>query len=110
MGCCTNLLDLCQRTGIDGSFERHADLHFFGPDGRRCDFAAAGYEGLSGGPDADGKEAAMLGAVVLAPLGGAIGALIDGPREEWKEVPLSTASAKRDARSRGISFGVGQRF
>jgi len=43
MGCCTNLIDLCRRTGIDGSFERHTDLHFFGPDGERSDFVPAGW-------------------------------------------------------------------
>ena len=43
MGCCTNLADLCRRTGIDAFFERHADLHFFGPDGKRCDFVPAGW-------------------------------------------------------------------
>lgn len=43
MACCTNLADFCRRTGIDGSFERHARLHFFGPDGKRCDFVPAGW-------------------------------------------------------------------
>jgi squalene-associated FAD-dependent desaturase len=38
MGCCTNYLDFCRRTGIDGLFTRHSRLHFFGPDGRRSDF------------------------------------------------------------------------
>lgn len=38
MGCCTNFLDFCRRTGIAGLLERHQRLHFFGPDGRRCDF------------------------------------------------------------------------
>ena len=43
MGCCTELLDFCRRTGIDGRFARHRVLHFFGPDGRRYDFAAVGW-------------------------------------------------------------------
>src|SRR5688572_6646110 len=38
MGCCTNYLDFCRRTGIDGLFTRHSRLHFFGPAGRRSDF------------------------------------------------------------------------
>jgi len=37
MGCCTNLVDFCRRTGIDRFFQRHRVLHFFGPDGRRYD-------------------------------------------------------------------------
>jgi squalene-associated FAD-dependent desaturase len=41
MRCCTNYLDFCRRTGIDGLFERHRTLHFFGPDGRRCDFSSS---------------------------------------------------------------------
>ncbi len=40
MGCCTNLLDLCRRTETADSFDRSATLHFFGPDGKRCDFTA----------------------------------------------------------------------
>ncbi len=40
MGCCTNLADFCRRTGIADCFQRHARLHFLGPDGRRADFAA----------------------------------------------------------------------
>ncbi|MEE8450843.1 MAG: hydroxysqualene dehydroxylase HpnE [Thermoguttaceae bacterium] len=43
MGCCTNLIDFCRRTGIDGSFQRHTDLHFFGPNGKRSDFVPAGW-------------------------------------------------------------------
>lgn len=39
MGCCTNFLDLCRRTGLTDCFRRDRRLHFFGPDGRRCDFA-----------------------------------------------------------------------
>jgi len=38
MGCCTNYLDFCRRTGIADLFDRHRVLHFFGPDGRRSDF------------------------------------------------------------------------
>jgi squalene-associated FAD-dependent desaturase len=41
MGCCTNWADFCRRTEIIDCFERHARLHFIGPDGRQCDFAAA---------------------------------------------------------------------
>ena len=41
MGCCTNLLDFCRRTETADGFERYATLHFFGPDGRRYDFAAS---------------------------------------------------------------------
>src|SRR5262245_33388545 len=39
MGCCTNFLDFCQRAAIANLLTRHKTLHFFGPDGRRCDFA-----------------------------------------------------------------------
>ena len=41
MGCCTSYLDFCRRTGILELFERHRMLYFFGPDGKRCDFAAS---------------------------------------------------------------------
>ena len=41
MGCCTNLLDFCRRTETADAFDRYATLHFFGPDGTRCDFAAS---------------------------------------------------------------------
>ena len=41
MGCCTNLLDFCRRTNTLDGFDRFATLHFFGPDGRRYDFAAS---------------------------------------------------------------------
>jgi len=41
MGCCTNLLDFCRRTETTDGFDRHATLHFFGPDGIRYDFAAS---------------------------------------------------------------------
>ncbi|NQU22212.1 MAG: NAD(P)-binding protein, partial [Candidatus Nealsonbacteria bacterium] len=43
MGCCTNLADFCRRIGAADGFRRDGRLHFFGPDGRRCDFAAAGW-------------------------------------------------------------------
>jgi squalene-associated FAD-dependent desaturase len=41
MGCCTNLLDFCRRTDTAGLFDRYRTLHFFGPDGKRCDFTAS---------------------------------------------------------------------
>jgi squalene-associated FAD-dependent desaturase len=41
MGCCTNFLDFCRRTGIADLFERHRRLYFFGPDGRRSDFRSS---------------------------------------------------------------------
>ncbi len=40
MGCCTNLLDFCRRTETTDGFDRYSTLHFFGPDGRCCNFAA----------------------------------------------------------------------
>jgi squalene-associated FAD-dependent desaturase len=43
MGCCTNLADFCRRTGISDCFRRDRVLYFFGPDGRRNDFAAASW-------------------------------------------------------------------
>lgn len=43
LGCCTNLADFCRRTGIADAFQRHRRLHFFGPDGSRHDFCAAGW-------------------------------------------------------------------
>ena len=39
MGCCTNFLDFCRRTGVGKLLQRYKTLHFFGPDGRRCDFS-----------------------------------------------------------------------
>jgi squalene-associated FAD-dependent desaturase len=39
MGCCTELLDFCRRTGVDDCFERTGSLHFIGPDGGQCDVA-----------------------------------------------------------------------
>lgn len=41
MGCCTNLLDLCRRTGLVDCFEHHRTLHFFGPDASRYDLAGS---------------------------------------------------------------------
>jgi squalene-associated FAD-dependent desaturase len=41
MGCCTNYLDFCRRTGIAELFERHKTLHFFGPDDVRSDFRSS---------------------------------------------------------------------
>ncbi len=38
MGCCTNFLDFCRRTGIEALFMRQKTLYFFGPDGQRSDF------------------------------------------------------------------------
>ena len=43
MGCCMSFLDLCHRTGILELFERHRMLHFFGPEGQRCDFQASSW-------------------------------------------------------------------
>lgn len=40
MGCCTHFLDLCRKTDTERFLARHRRLHFFGPDGRRRDFAA----------------------------------------------------------------------
>jgi squalene-associated FAD-dependent desaturase len=40
LGCCTNFLDFCQRTGLSPFLMRHRTLHFFGPDGRRSDLSA----------------------------------------------------------------------
>jgi squalene-associated FAD-dependent desaturase len=39
MGCCTNFLDLCERTGCSDLLVRHSKLFFFGQDGQRSDFA-----------------------------------------------------------------------
>jgi squalene-associated FAD-dependent desaturase len=38
MGCCTEFLDFCRRTGSDDCFARARTLHFIGPDGRQHDF------------------------------------------------------------------------
>jgi len=37
MGCCTNFLDLCGRTGLAAALRRDRTLSFIGPDGRRAD-------------------------------------------------------------------------
>ncbi len=37
MGCCTQLIEFCKTTGILELFRRDRVLHFFGPDGKRCD-------------------------------------------------------------------------
>jgi len=39
MGCCTNLADLCRRTGLADGFRRYRRLHFIGPGGSRHDLA-----------------------------------------------------------------------
>jgi squalene-associated FAD-dependent desaturase len=36
MGCCTNFLDLCRRTGLDDALRRDRTLWFIGPDGQRA--------------------------------------------------------------------------
>jgi squalene-associated FAD-dependent desaturase len=36
MGCCTNFLDLCRRTGLDDALRRDRTLWFIGPDNRRA--------------------------------------------------------------------------
>lgn len=36
LGCCTNLADFCQRTGIAQEFERIRTLHFIGPNKEHC--------------------------------------------------------------------------
>jgi squalene-associated FAD-dependent desaturase len=36
MGCCTNFLDLCERTGLGASLRTDRTLWFIGPDGRRA--------------------------------------------------------------------------
>jgi squalene-associated FAD-dependent desaturase len=41
MGCCTNFLDFCRRTGSESCFRRDRTLHFIGPKGERCDFAGS---------------------------------------------------------------------
>ena len=38
MGCCTEFLDFCRRTGIDDCFEHVHALHFISPEGGQCDF------------------------------------------------------------------------
>jgi uncharacterized protein with NAD-binding domain and iron-sulfur cluster len=41
LGCCTEFLDFCRRTGIVDCFQRSGTLHFIGPDGVRYDVAAS---------------------------------------------------------------------
>ncbi|MEX2173883.1 MAG: hydroxysqualene dehydroxylase HpnE [Pirellulaceae bacterium] len=38
MGCCTNYLDFCRRTGIGGLLARHDTLHFLAPDASHSRF------------------------------------------------------------------------
>ena len=40
MGCCTNLLDFCHRTGTGDCFRRSGRLHFIAPNARRYRFSA----------------------------------------------------------------------
>ncbi len=41
LGCCTKWIDFCRRTGLDRFVRRYDTLHFFGPDGQRCDMRAS---------------------------------------------------------------------
>jgi squalene-associated FAD-dependent desaturase len=41
LSCCTAWFDFCRRTGIDKHLRRFGTLHFFGPDGHRCDVGAS---------------------------------------------------------------------
>ena len=41
LGCCTNLIDFCGRTGAADCFRDDGRLHFFGPQGTRHDFVAS---------------------------------------------------------------------
>jgi squalene-associated FAD-dependent desaturase len=43
LGCCTNLADFCTRTGLAELLRHDRTLHFFGPDGRRCEVSASGW-------------------------------------------------------------------
>jgi squalene-associated FAD-dependent desaturase len=43
MGCCTNFLDFCRRSGVENCFQRHKTLHFIGPDGMQSDISAAAW-------------------------------------------------------------------
>lgn len=43
MGCCTNFLDFCRRTGIESHFRRDHTLHFLGPGGEHCDFRGSNW-------------------------------------------------------------------
>ena len=42
MGCCTNFLDLCERTGLGHYLRRDRTLWFIGPDGKRSACTPAG--------------------------------------------------------------------
>ncbi|WP_197453772.1 hydroxysqualene dehydroxylase HpnE [Caulifigura coniformis] len=41
MGCCTNFNAFCQLVGIEGQFRTESELHFIGPDGKRCAWKAS---------------------------------------------------------------------
>ena len=41
LGCCTNFIDFCERTGLTQFLTPHRTLHFFGPDGSRSDLTAS---------------------------------------------------------------------
>lgn len=41
LGCCTNLIDLCRRTGVIDLFRRDRVVHFFSPTGERFDLRSA---------------------------------------------------------------------
>ena len=43
MGCCTNFLDLCERTGLGHYLRRDRTLWFIGPDGNRSACTPAGW-------------------------------------------------------------------
>src|SRR4051812_36208356 len=43
MGCCTNFLDFCRRTGIEPFFRRDRTLHFLGAGGERSDFTGSSW-------------------------------------------------------------------
>jgi len=43
MGCCTMLADFCRRIDAADCFRRDRRLHFFSPEGKRHDFAAAAW-------------------------------------------------------------------
>src|SRR6188474_1795072 len=43
MGCCTNFLDFCRRTGSESCFRRDRTHHFISPTGERCEFAGSAW-------------------------------------------------------------------
>ena len=43
MGCCTNFLDFCRRTGVARHWRRFRRLHFLSSEGQRHDFTPAGW-------------------------------------------------------------------